>query len=171
MTVKSKTGKAGDEFSRIEEAVTATTKQSVNTAMKAGNETMEKAMGFQKQGFEALSKNFDEIVKLNRQAVESMVVAGTAASKGIETLSAENLAFAKSRFDESVGSAKALFGARTLQEVVELQTDISRSAFDAFMAQTTKVGEMTAKLAQEAFAPINAQIQAAVEKMVKPATY
>jgi phasin family protein len=171
MTVKSKTGKAGDEFGRVDETVMAATKQSVETAVKAGSEAMEKAMGFQKHGLDAMSKNFEEIVKLNRQTVEAMVVAGTAATKGIETLSAENLAFAKARFDETVGNAKAMFGARTLQEVVELQTDISRSAFDAFMSQTTKVGEMAAKLAQEAFAPINAQIQAAVEKMAKPATY
>ena len=58
--------------------------------------------------------------------------------------------------------------AKTLQEFIDLQSGYAKTAFDGYVAQSTKLGEMTSKLAKDAFAPINVQVQAAVEKFGKP---
>mgnify|MGYP003121286187 FL=1 len=58
--------------------------------------------------------------------------------------------------------------AKTLNDVVEIQSDLARSQFDAFVAESTKVSEMSLKVANETVEPIQAQFTVVVEKMMKP---
>jgi phasin family protein len=70
--------------------------------------------------------------------------------------------------ETSAQAAKALMGAKTLREAVDLQTDLAKSNFDKFIAESTKLSEMSVKVANEAFEPINARVNVAVEKLLKP---
>lgn len=168
MSTKTKGAKGAEAATKTYETVVAASKENVEKAVKAGSEAVEKALSLSKERIEAAVKGYDEMTALNKQAVEAFMSAGTVASKGVEQINAEVLAFTKTQIEDSISAAKALMGAKTLQELVDLQSDYARGAFDAYMAQSTKMGELTAKLAQEAFEPINAQLQATVEKFVKP---
>ena len=90
------------------------------------------------------------------------------ALSGYEAINADVLAYSKSTFEDSVAAAKAVLAAKTLKEVVDLQTDFAKTAFEGYLHQSSKLGELTAKITKEAFEPINARFQAAVEKFVKP---
>jgi phasin family protein len=103
-----------------------------------------------------------------KDTVEAIVAAGTVTAKGVEAINAEVLAYSKSAFEDSVAAAKAVLAAKTLKEVVDLQTDFAKTAFEGYLHQSSKLGELTAKITQEAFEPINTRFQAAVEKFVKP---
>lgn len=150
------------------ESVIYATKEQIEKAVKASTEATEKAFAATKERLEALAKSYGEAAKLGKDGVEAFVAAGTLASKGVEDMNADMLAFAKSRYEGNIAAAKAMMAAKTLQEVVELQNGYTKSAFEAYVAQVNKFGEASAKLAQDAFAPLNAQMQAAVEKLVKP---
>jgi len=145
-----------------------TTKEQIEKAVKASTEATEKAFAATKERLDALAKSYGDAAKLGKDGVEAFVAAGTLASKGVEDLNADMLAFAKSRYEGNIAAAKAMMAAKTLQEVVELQNGYTKSALEAYVAQANKIGEASAKLAQNAFAPLNAQMQAAVEKFVKP---
>ncbi|MFC3677199.1 phasin family protein [Ferrovibrio xuzhouensis] len=150
------------------EAVMFASKDQMEKAMKAGTEAVEKAFAMSKDRFEAAVKSVDEATQMGKDQVEAVVTAGNLASKGFETINAEIMAFTKGQIEDSISAAKAMMGVKTLQELIELQNDFAKSAFEAYTAHTTKVSEVAAKAAQDAFAPINAQFQVAVEKMVKP---
>jgi phasin family protein len=150
------------------EAVMFASKDQMEKAMKAGTDAVEKAFAMGKDRFEAAVKSVDEAAKISKDQVEAVVTAGNLASKGFETINAEIMAFTKAQIEDSISAAKAMMGVKTLQELIELQNDFAKSAFEAYTAHTTKVSEVAAKTAQDAFAPINAQFQVAVEKMVKP---
>lgn len=132
------------------ESVIVASKEQVEKAIKAGTEALESAMA------------------AGKDQVDAFVTAGNVAAKGFETINAEVIAYSKSQFEDQVSAAKALMGAKTLQEFIELQNDYAKSAFEAYTAYSTKLSEVATKVAQDAFAPINAQVQATVEKMVKP---
>jgi phasin family protein len=150
------------------EAVMYASKDQMEKAMKAGTDAVEKAFAMSKDRFEAAVKSVDEAAKIGKDQVEAVVTAGNLASKGFETINAEIMAFTKAQIEDSISAAKAMMGVKTLQELIELQNDFAKSAFEAYTAHTTKVSEVATKTAQDAFAPINAQFQVAVEKMVKP---
>ncbi|MBN9525568.1 MAG: phasin family protein [Alphaproteobacteria bacterium] len=171
-TAKTETAKTYDDVvSASKEGVekfVATGKENVEKVVKLGTEAAEKVMSYNRQRVDAAVKAYDELTGFNKQTVEAVVSAGNVTVKGIESLNAEVMAFAKHQIEDSIAATKAVFGAKTLQEVLEVQQDFAKAAFDAYMAETTKLGELTAKFAQDAFAPINAQVQAAVERAVKP---
>ena len=95
--------------------------------------------------------------------------AGNVATKGMESLTAEWLTYGKQSIEDSISATKAMMGAKTLQELIDLQTAFTKSSLDSFVNQGTKVTELTAKVAQDTFAPINGRVNAAVDKVVKAA--
>jgi len=150
------------------ENVIYTSKEQIEKAVKASTEAAERAFAVSKERVEAIVKSYEDVAKLGKGGVDAFVAAGNVATKGVETLNAEVLSFAKAQYEDNVAATKAVLAAKTLQEVVELQNEFAKSAFEAYSAQVTKLSEVAAKLAQDAFAPINAQVQATVEKLVKP---
>lgn len=174
MATKSKTTKTETEaFSGAfngngYETAMYASKDQFDKILKAGTDAVEKAFAMNKDRFEAAVKSVDEAAQLGKEQVDAVVTAGTVATKGFETINAEILAFTKAQIEGNISTAKAMMGVRTLQDLIELQNDFAKNAFEAYTAHTTKVSEVAAKTAQDAFAPINARFQAAVEKMVKP---
>ncbi len=47
-----------------------------------------------------------------------------------------------------------LSGVKKIDEAIQLQSDFAKSAYEDFMAQATKIGEMYSSLTAEAFKPI-----------------
>ncbi len=150
------------------ETVIAASKEQIEKAVQAATEAAERAFAASKEQIEKVVKGYDDAAKFSKASADAFVAAGTTASKGAETINAEVLAFAKSQYEDNLAATKALFGAKTLQEVIELQNGFAKSAFEAYSAHATKLSEVSAKVAQDSFAPINAQVQAVVEKFVKP---
>ncbi|WP_421877426.1 phasin family protein [Pacificispira sp.] len=144
----------------IEEAVAAG-KQTVEQAVAATKEQVEKAST-------AAMKSYDEFAALNKDAVDAYVKAGNVFAKGFEDLGKTVFAFAQSQAETNVNAAKALMSAKTINDVVEIQSDLARTQFDAFVAEGTKVSEMSLKVANETVEPIQAQFNVVVEKMMKP---
>jgi phasin family protein len=80
----------------------------------------------------------------------------------------EFMSIAQSAVEANVATAKALFGAKTVREVIELQTEFSRSRFDSLVAESAKLTELSMALANDTIEPIQLRLNATVEKLMKP---
>ncbi len=114
-------------------------------------------------------KAYEDAAKFNKENLDAFVVASTTYAKGVESVSKSWAAFAQETFEASANVAKAILGAKTLKEAVDLQTDFAKTTFDKLVAEGTKVSEASIKVTNEALEPINARVNVAVEKMLKPA--
>jgi hypothetical protein len=57
-----------------------------------------------------------------------------------------------------------LLGAKSLDDAIQTQSEYAKSAYESFVAQATKIGEIFTVLAKEAFKPVEsaiAKVQAA----------
>lgn len=113
-------------------------------------------------------KAFDEMANFGKGNVDAALKAGKIAANGWETIGREVANFNKTTLETGVANARALFGAKTLKEAIELQTGFARAAYDTFMSEGTKLSEMTIKVAQETAEPISVRVNQAVEKVGKP---
>jgi phasin family protein len=116
---------------------------------------------------DAVEKSLTALNDINTHSksnLEAVVASVTAATKGAETLGAHALAYSKKSMEDHVAAAKALTSARSVQEVVELQTTWAKSAMEAYMAEMNKASEIVAASVKETMTPINARVTAAVEK-------
>jgi hypothetical protein len=55
-----------------------------------------------------------------------------------------------------------------VREVIDLQTEFSRSRFDELVAESAKLTELSMTLANDALEPIQLRLNATVEKLMKP---
>lgn len=153
-------GKFGDvrqNFSAMGEA----SAKSFDQAVQITKEQVEKAaqMAFQR---------YDEMTVFSKENVDAVVKSGTVFAKGFEDIAKAFMSLAQQNLEASVGAAKAVMGCTTLRQVVDLQTETAKSQFDKMVAEGNKLSEMSLKVANEALEPIQARVNLAVEKFVKP---
>ncbi|MGA0564881.1 phasin family protein [Ancylobacter sp. VNQ12] len=98
-------------------------------------------------------QNFDDIQKLGKDNLELSVKSFGTVSKGVQAIAVEVADYSKKSFEEGTATAEKLFGAKTLDKAVEIQSDYFKSAYESFVAQATKIGELYADLAKEAYKP------------------
>jgi phasin family protein len=151
-------------------------KETVESMMKAGSEAAQKgyaqAVQMTKEQVEktseAMFKSYDQINTFGKENLEAVVASGSIVAKGVENLSKEVFALAQSSFETSMNLAKAFMGVKSVREAVDLQSELSRTQFDKLMADSAKLTELSMKVANEAFQPIQARFNVAFERMMKP---
>jgi phasin family protein len=99
-------------------------------------------------------KNFEEFQKLGKDGVDATVQSITVASKGAQTIAVEFADYARKSFEQSAAATEKLLGARTLDRAIEVQSEYAKSAYEGFVAQATKVGEIYADIAKAAYKPL-----------------
>lgn len=55
------------------------------------------------------------------------------------------------------------------KQALEIQNEAAKTSFDKLMAEGNKITELSIKVANEAIEPIQARVNVAVEKLIKPA--
>ena len=135
-----------------------TLKTTVDQFTAAGNQAF-------KDSIEKSLAALGEINTHSKKNVEAVVASVTAATKGAEALGAQAMAYSKKAMEDQVAAAKTLSGAKSVQEVVELQTAYAKSALEAYIAEMNKASETVAASVKECFQPINERVTAMVEKI------
>lgn len=143
----------------VEDAI-ATAKQNLEGLVKAQQEQIEKASA-------QVLKGYDDLTVLTKQNVDAFVKSGTVVAKGVEEAGKQVTAFTQSSLEKSVSNAKALLAVKTIQELVELQNAYAKASIDALVSESTKMQELTVKIANEALAPLSARVNATVEVLSK----
>lgn len=116
-----------------------------------------------------LLKGYEDYAAFSKANLDALVKSGSVFAKGAEDINKQLLAFARASFDQSVAAGRALLAAKSINEVVELQNSYAKQSLDSLVAETTKLQELSVKVANEAIAPLNARVNATVEKFAKPA--
>jgi phasin family protein len=132
------------------------TAQTAEAAFKNGAEAF-------KTGFEKAVKGYDHLLGYSKETVEAYVKAANAAGKGVETIHGEMYAFSKHSIEESIAVTKAVLGAKSVHEAIEVQTDFAKTQFDAYVGQMTKLTQLFTVTSKEAFAPLQGRVQAWVD--------
>ncbi len=117
-----------------------------------------------KDGIEKSLTALGEANAHSKKNLEAVVASVTAATKGAEALGAQAMAYSKKAMEDQVAAAKTLSGAKSVQEVVELQTAFAKNALEAYIAEMNKASETVAASVKDSFQPINERITAFVER-------
>jgi hypothetical protein len=97
---------------------------------------------------------FDSVQQFSKDNTEATMKALGVVSKGAQAIAVETTEFAKKSFEQSTATLEKLAGVRSLDKAVEIQTDYLKTAYEGFVAQATKMGELYANLAKEAYRPL-----------------
>jgi hypothetical protein len=103
-----------------------------------------------------MNQQIDAVQKFGKDSFDATVKAFDVASTGTKAIAVETADYAKKSFEQSAATFQKLLGVKSLDQVIAIQTDYVKSAYEGFVAQSSKTGELYTKLAQDSLAPFNA---------------
>jgi phasin family protein len=113
-----------------------------------------------KTGLEKALKGYDAFVGYGKETADAVTKSATVAGKGIESINSEIYSYSKQSIEDAVSASKAVMGSKSVHEAFEFQTDFAKSAFEAYVAELSKIGELTTAATKDAFAPFKGRVQA-----------
>ena len=118
-----------------------------------------------KEGVEKTLAGLNEANSVQKKNLEALIASVTAATKGAEALGAQAIAYSKAGFENQVAAAKSLASAKSVQEVVELQTAYAKTFLEGYLAEVGKMSETVSASVKDTVKPLNERVTAVVERL------
>ena len=97
--------------------------------------------------------NFDDIQKLGKDNMDTCMKQFGTVSKGWQAIATEFADYSKKSFEDGSAALEKLIGAKSLEKAIEVQSDYVKTAYEGFVTQATKLGELYADVAKETYKP------------------
>lgn len=101
----------------------------------------------------ATMNQFDTMQKFGKDGADATMKAFGVMSRNAQTIAVEATDYAKRSFEQGTAALERLLSAKTVESALQVQTEYVRQAYEGFVAQSTKMGQLYAGLAQEVMAP------------------
>jgi phasin family protein len=118
-----------------------------------------------KDGIEKSMAAVNDLSAFHKNSVEAVIASATTASKGFEELNALAAGYAKKSMEDGMTAAKSLASAKSVQEVIEIQSDYTKSSLEAYLANVNTVSDHVSSMMKDSMKPLNERFAAAVELM------
>ena len=96
---------------------------------------------------------FEDFQKFGKDNFDVALKSAGAVSKGFQAIAAETADFTKKSFEAGSSAFEKLVAAQSLDKAVEVQSDYVRSAYEGYVGQMTKFGEIIADMTKDAYKP------------------
>jgi phasin family protein len=133
-------------------------------AFISGKQSYAKMEDFMTKGKTQFDKLAQDATSHSKEHMEAVMKSGNIFAKGFEDIMKSWVSLTQDATEKNTEAFKTLMGCKTLNELAEVQNKLAQEGFDDFMAGATKLSEMSAKLASEAFEPLNDQVSKAIRK-------
>ncbi|HXG78747.1 MAG TPA: phasin family protein [Methyloceanibacter sp.] len=101
-------------------------------------------------------KGFEEFQKVGKDGFDAAVRSFGEMNKGFQAIAAEVTDYSKKAFEDGTRAFEQLIGAKSIEQAIEIQSQYAKKAYDAYVAEVSKLGEMYVGLAKDAYKPVEA---------------
>lgn len=105
---------------------------------------------------------------LGRENFAAVLRANAALAEGMETIGKEVMGYARNSLENAAEAVTALLAAKTLEDLVQLNSDFAKASFERMVARSTKLSEIGVKVANAAMAPLGDRLEATFQTLGKP---
>ena len=100
-----------------------------------------------------MTKMFEDAGVFGKEFLDSGMKSFAAVSNTAQTIATEATDYSKKSYESGAAAMEKLFSASTLESAFEVQASYAKKAYEAFVAQSTKLGSLYADMAKEAYKP------------------
>ena len=97
---------------------------------------------------------FEDIQTFGKEHFEQVTANATALQSGVQAIANAYGEYAKKQFEDTKSFAEKLSGVKSLDKVLEAQSEFARSAYETFVADAQKIAGLYSDLAKQAFKPV-----------------
>ncbi len=112
--------------------------------------------------------SYEELADISRENFAAVLRANATLSEGLEAIGKEVIVYARTSFEKAAETATALLGAKTIEDVFQLNADFAKASLERLIERSTKLSEMGAKVASDALTPLGGRVEATIQALAKP---
>ena len=98
-------------------------------------------------------QNFDGLQKLAKANMDASMKSFDLMTKNFQTIATEMTDYTKRSVENSTKTLEKLVGAKSMDQIVQVQSEYAKAAYEEYLAEATKLGKLCADLGTEAFKP------------------
>jgi phasin family protein len=99
-------------------------------------------------------KGYEDFQKVGQENFDATVKSFGEVNKGVQAIAGEVTDYTKKAIEEGTAAFEKLLGVKSLDQAIEIQTTYAKKAYDDYVSQMTKLGEMYVDIAKEAYKPV-----------------
>ncbi len=103
-----------------------------------------------------MTQTFEDAGKYGKEFLDSGLESLTAVTRDAQAISSETSDYAKKAFETGAATLQKLVSAKSIEKVVEIQTAYAKQAYEGFVAEATRITELYADMAKDAYKPFEA---------------
>jgi len=111
-----------------------------------------------------MTMNNDQMQKFSKDSMDMAMASFGAWTKKAQAIASEVADYSKKSFEGSTAAWEKLMGAKSVETAMEVQNEYLKSSYEDFVAQSTKLGELYADFAKEAYKPFEGVMAKAAMK-------
>ncbi len=100
-----------------------------------------------------MTPTFEDASKIGNQFLDSSLKSFATVTKSAQAISNEASAYTKKTLEAGSAAVEKLLAVDTIEKAVAVQTDYAKTAYEGFVAEATKMAELYADMAKDAYKP------------------
>lgn len=96
----------------------------------------------------------NDFQKMGKDNFDAMVRSYGELNKSLQAIAARWTAFSTDAFEDATRTFENLVGVKSFEQALEIQSAYAKRAYDNWVAEATKIGEMYADVARVAYKPV-----------------
>ena len=114
-----------------------------------------------------MMKSFEDLQTYGKEGMDAYVASAAALTKGLQTMTAEAVDFARRAFEKGSEAFEQAAAAKSFDKALEVQQGYAKEAYEALFSQLNKFGELYLATAKEAYRPFEAKFASFAPKVAK----
>jgi hypothetical protein len=104
--------------------------------------------------YEPSQKATEEFQKMGKDNYDAVLRSYAELNKGFQAIGARVTDYSKRAFEDATRAFEQLIGAKSFEHAIEIQSQYAKKAYDTWVAEASKLGEMYAAVARDAYKPV-----------------
>jgi phasin family protein len=105
-----------------------------------------------------MTQTFEDAGKFGKEFVDNGLKSFNSLSKGVQAIAVEATEYTKKSFETGSQAFEKLIAAKSFEKAIEVQSDYAKQAYEGFVAEATKLAELYAELAKDAYKPFESMV-------------
>lgn len=103
-------------------------------------------------------KGYEEFQKAGQDNFDAAVKSFGEVNKGVQAIAGEVTDYTKKAIEDGTAAFEKLVGVKSVEQAIEIQTAYAKKAYDDYVSQVAKLGEMYVDLAKEVYKPVESAL-------------
>jgi len=103
---------------------------------------------------EPFQKANDGLQKIGKDNFDAVLRSYGEWNKGFQAIAVRMTDYSKQAFEDATHAFEKLVGAKSFESAFEIQSQYAKKAYDTWVAEASKIGEMCAAVARDAYKPV-----------------